>query len=281
MDERTMQSPENMGQMLSPKEIELLRQLIHSRSINKQDLAYEELDEYEVPPRTQFSMLKKPAVTIKDGHINFNMASIRLFENVQYVLPVVNEKKRRLAVIPCQEEEASSIDWARKKADDTWTNKEITNRDLVSKIGAFMKWNTNCRYKILGEVRMSQRGPILVFELDEAIMFSKQDVEYQDKDTGEIKIKKKDVKYYPEKYRGKIGMSYSDYAETRQISLFEDFANYFSMDGTSVPETAKEEQRTNAPESEGQIIDGAAPLDAFQRINRTDSLDSSNLTRGW
>ena len=241
-----MTNPEERKQEFSSHEIELIQQLIQSRLGRKQEMVYEELEGYEVPPRTQFSMLSKPAVTIRDGQLNFNMASIRLFENIQHILPVVNETRHRLAVIPCTEEEMSSIDWARKRADDTWTNKQITNRDLVNKIGTFMKWSKDCRYKILGEVRLSARGPILVFELDEAIMFRKEEVEYLDEDTGETKIKKKDVKFYPEKYKGRIGMSYSEYAEARQMSLFEDFTNYFGQDGTAVssdqPENENKEE---------------------------------------
>lgn len=228
--------PEENAQKFSAKEFELIQQLIKTRMESNQDLQFESLEGYEVPPRTQFSMLKKPAVTIKNGQLNFNMACIRLFEGVQYILPIVHENKRRLAIIPCQEEESCSIDWARKNKEDNWVNKQITNKDLVAKIGAFMKWDTNCRYKVLGEVRMSPRGLILVFDLNEAIMFCPQEEEYLDEETGETKVKKKDVKYYPEKYKGKIGMSYSDYAETRQLSLFEDFSNYFQQDGTMVQE---------------------------------------------
>lgn len=250
----TMQGPEASRQNLSAKEFELIRQLIQSRAGQGREMAYEELEGYEVPPRTQFSMLNKPAVTIKEGHFNFNMACIRLFANVQYVLPVVNASKHRLAVIPCAEEESSSIDWARMRADQKWVNKSITNRDLVSKIGAFMKWRMDCRYKVLGEVRLSPRGPILVFELDEAIMFTKQEVAYTDAETGEARTKKKDIKYYPEKYRGKIGMAYSDYAEARQMSMFEDISNYFSQDdeassSISAACNLPEHLRTNAQEA--------------------------------
>ena len=232
MNDNMMKNVQNLGQVLTSKDIDTLQQLIHSIAGDKIDAVYEDLDGYEVPPATQFSMLKKPAVTIKDGHMTFNMACIRLFENIQFVLPVVNEKRHRLAVIPCKEEEMSAIDWARKRSDDTWTNRTITNRDLVSKIGVFMQWNKDSRYKVLGEVRLSSRGPILVFDLDEAVMFSKQEVECLDESTGEITVKKKDIKYYPDKYMGRIGMSYSDYAEARQLSFFEDFSNYFGQDGS-------------------------------------------------
>ena len=249
-EEHKIAGPEESRQQFSAKEYELIQQLVKTRQESSQELRYESLDGYEVPPRTQFSMLKKPAVTIKNGQINFNKACIRLFEGVQYVLPIVHEDKHKLAIIPCKEEESSSIDWARLDKEGAWTNKQITNRDLVAKIGHFMKWNTDCRYKILGEVRMSAKGLILVFELDEAIMFSSQVEEVLDEETGEVKKKKKDIKYYPEKYKGRIGMSYSDYEQTRQMNLFEDFANYFQQDGTAVETAGTESAATETTETD-------------------------------
>lgn len=250
MEENKVLGPEDQKQNLTAKEYEMIQQLIKRGVDGNQAIPYEDLQDYELPPRTQFSMLKKPAVTIKDGKFNFNMACIRLFEGVQYILPIVNSKKQRLAVIPCKEEEASSIDWARQKQDGTWANKQISNRDLVAKIGNMMSWTSDCRYKILGEIRMSSSGPILVFELSEAIMIDTQKEEIFDEETGEMKIKRKETKYYPEKYKGRIGMSYSDYAEARQMNLFEDFANYFSPDGASVGEVTKmEESETSSTQA--------------------------------
>ena len=148
----------------------------------------------------------------------------------------------------------------------------------MAKIGHFMKWDTTCRYKILGEVRMSPKGLILVFELDEAIMFSSQVEEYIDEETGETKKKKKDVKYYPEKYKGKIGMAYSDYEQTRQLNLFEDFTNYFQQDGTAVEQGEAEvvteevvQEATTIPvETPRQnypiIVSGPRPADATQEV---------------
>lgn len=255
-EENKVANPEESRQQFTAKEYELIQQLVKTRQESSQELPFESLDGYEVPPRTQFSMLKKPAVTIKNGQINFNKACIRLFEGIKFVLPIVHEDKHKLAIIPCKEEEGSSIDWARLDKEGNWVNKQITNRDLVAKIGQFMKWDVNCRYKILGEVRMSPKGLILVFELDEAIMFASHFEEVLDEETGEIKQKKKDVKFYPEKYKGKIGMSYSDYEQTRQLSLFEDFANYFQQDGSAV-----EEQKTEESADEGT---SATPTQASQ-----------------
>ena len=77
-------------QELSVREISLIRELTQIRKEHKRELEYEKFDGYELPPRTQFSMLNKPAVSIKYGVMKFNMACIRLFEGIKYVLPILH-----------------------------------------------------------------------------------------------------------------------------------------------------------------------------------------------
>lgn len=62
------------AQELSVREISLIRELAQIRKEHKRELEYEKFDGYELPPRTQFSMLNKPAVSIKYGVMKFNMA---------------------------------------------------------------------------------------------------------------------------------------------------------------------------------------------------------------
>lgn len=71
-------------QEMSAREISLIRELAQIRKEYKRELEYEKFDGYELPPRTQFSMLNKPAVSIKYGVMKFNMACIRLFEGIKY-----------------------------------------------------------------------------------------------------------------------------------------------------------------------------------------------------
>ena len=52
-------------QEMSAREISLIRELAQIRKEYKRELEYEKFDGYELPPRTQFSMLNKPAVSIK------------------------------------------------------------------------------------------------------------------------------------------------------------------------------------------------------------------------
>lgn len=217
-NEEKRQSP-----FLSPKEYQLIQQFTQARLEQKSEVQYESFDGYEVPPRTQFSMLTKPAVSIKYGQLTFSMAAIRLFEGVQYVLPIVNSKKKRLALIMCAEEETSSIQWAKQDKKGKWVNKTITAPDFVEDFFEMMSWDRSARYKALGNLYNSDRGLILVFDLSEAIMYTTPE-EYIDRKTGEKK--KRVIKYYPDQYKDRYGKTYSDYFQAQQLSLFEDLNEY-------------------------------------------------------
>ena len=69
MDKSTVSA----SQSYSPKDQELIKQLIRSRLDQKAQMEYEELEGYELPPRSQFSMLSKPALSIKYKEFTCNM----------------------------------------------------------------------------------------------------------------------------------------------------------------------------------------------------------------
>ncbi len=234
----------------SDREVTLVQELIKERKAHNQELEYEDFDGYELPPRTQFSMLKKPAVSIKWGKMTFNMAAIRMFEGVQHILTIVNSDKKRLAVIPCMEEESSSVEWSRLKKGEAWVNKTITSVDFLENIFNLMGWERECRYKVLGRLANSSKGIIFVFDMIDAIMFAPNQEEYVDPATGEVK--KRQVKYYPDAYKNRIGRSYNDYEQYKQINLFEDFSNY---EASGSPTENQEVQSLHSGTGEGSIIE--------------------------
>ena len=73
-------------------------------------------------------------------------------------------------------------------------------------------------------------------------------------------------------------MAYSDYEQTRQLNLFEDFTNYFQQDGTAVEQGEAEvvteevvQEATTIPvETPRQnypiIVSGPRPADATQEV---------------
>ena len=166
------------------------------------------------------------------------MACIRLFEGIKYVLPILHPNKKRLALIMCPEEDSASVEWARQK-DENWVNKDITSLEFVENIFKLMNWNRECRYKVLGRVANSDQGLCMLFDLEEAIMFTPKPQEYSDPITGEMK--KKQIKFFPDVYKDRIGKSYNDYIAGHQMNLFEDFIGY---QGSAVLD--EPEQKTDA-----------------------------------
>jgi len=222
----------------SPKEQELIRQLVQERLGKKNAIEFESLDDYVVPPNMFFSMIKKPAVSIRGNRMEFNMSSIRLFEGVQYVLPMLSERKKRMVEAICAEEELSSVEWARLKK-GKWVNKNITCPEYVQNIYKMMNWQPNCRYKVYGNLANSERGLVLVFDLTAAVMFDPLPEEYFDKKSG--KMKKRINKFYPDEIRMKLGRSYSDYVAIQERSSFESLSGYMDTAGSAVPSTVTDE----------------------------------------
>ena len=241
MDTTTPSTPseEKKQPFISPREAELIQELAKLRREQKQELEYETFEGYQLPPPTQFSMLKKPFVSIKYGQMNFNMACIRLFEGLPHILTPIHPGKKRLTIIPLAEEESASVDWARQK-DGIWINRGITTVEVTDSIFHMMGWNQECRYKALGRVADSERGLVLIFDLEEAIMFTPDMHEYVDPATGEIRHRK--IKYYPDTYKDCIGKSYNDYVASRQLSLFEEFAGYQGDYSSGMQPTSEEGQ---------------------------------------
>ena len=228
----------DLGEHYTPKEQELIRQLVQERLGRKNEIEFESLDDYVVPPKMFFSMIKKPAVSIRANRMEFSMSSIRLFEGVQHILPMLSERKQRLVVAICAEEELSSVEWARLKK-DKWVNRSISCPEYVQSIYRVMNWNKECRYKVYGHLANSERGLVLVFDLSAAVMFDPLPEEYFDKRSG--KMKKRVNKYYPDEIRMKLGRSYSDYMAAQQTSSFESLSSYTDSTGTAVPSTVSDE----------------------------------------
>ena len=251
-------------QELSLREVELIRELAQIRKEKSEELEFEKFDGYELPPRTQFSMVKKPAVSIKYGEMTFNMACIRLFEGIKYILPIVNTAKKRMALIMCPEEDSASVEWARQK-NGVWVNKSISSLEFLEKMFRMMNWNRECRYKVLGRVANSDQGLVMLFDLEEAIMFTPQPQEFTDPMTGEVK--KKQVKFFPDIYKGRIGRSYNDYVATHQMSMFENIVSYQGDEQAQAAITAAKNEEVEEKKEAGDMEPAVSAATGIERID--------------
>lgn len=222
--------------------VEMIKQMTGN---SDSSLDYESFDGYEIPPRTQFTMMNRPSVSMKDGKMSFNSTCIRLFKDVRHIVPMLNRKTHKLAIIPCREEEGSSVQWSRTK-DGKLFHKEISAKEFVKNIFSIMGWDESCRYKIMGRLANSERGLIFVFDLDEAIRLETVLGSVNPK-TGRPKVSL--IKYFPEKYKDRIGLDYSDYMEARKREGYESLGNY-----------------EGEPEEERQVVVAEVPPETVRPI---------------
>ena len=207
---------------------------------------YNEKQQPDIEPKFE-SEQQKAVYWIKHFLEKGDMACIRLFEGIKYVLPILHPNKKRLALIMCPEEDSASVEWARQKGEN-WVNKDITSLEFVENIFRLMNWNRECRYKVLGRVANSDQGLCMLFDLEEAIMFTPKPQEYTDPLTGEMK--KKQMKFFPDTYKNRIGKSYNDYIADHQMNMFEDFIGY---QGSAVlDESEREADTTSVPMPRGE-----------------------------
>ena len=120
--------------------------------------------------------------------------------------------------------------------------------EFVENIFKLMNWNRECRYKVLGRVANSDQGLCMLFDLEEAIMFTPKPQEYTDPVTGEMK--KKQMKFFPDAYKDRIGKSYNDYVADHQMNMFEDFIGYQGSAVLDEPE--READTTSVPMPRGE-----------------------------
>ena len=73
-----------------------------------------------------------------------------------------------------------------------------------------MNWNRECRYKVLGRVANSDQGLCMLFDLEEAIMFTPKPQEYTDPLTGEMKLRKTQLSFHLKTMNGNVSQGGKD-----------------------------------------------------------------------
>lgn len=126
---------------------------------------------FQVTRAELFAHTREPAITIWPTRIKFNMACLRRFPGVTHIQLLIHPDQKRLIIRPCQPDAPDSLRWARGGKE-----KELVNRDMLCKIFAgkifdLMGWDTQYRYKILGNAAVCDGEILFLFKLSEFELF--------------------------------------------------------------------------------------------------------------
>ena len=105
---------------------------------------------FEIVSRSMFSNVNRPAVTLKNGSIVFNVYAIRKLGEFSHIQIFVNSGKKEIIVKPCVEDADDSIKWSKEDKDGRVTPKAITNKAFVKSLYDVINLDVKDTFKMFG-----------------------------------------------------------------------------------------------------------------------------------
>lgn len=159
---------------------------------------------YQVTKAELFAHSREPAITIWQNRIKFNMACLRKFPGVTHIQLLIHPEQKRLIVRPSLPDSPDSLRWAKGGKD-----KEISNRDLMCKFFAakifdLMGWDSQYRYKMMGNPAVCDGEMLYLFKLTDFELFVSG---------------KRSKSYLPESWRNYFGTPVEEHEDSYKIDL--------------------------------------------------------------
>lgn len=182
---------------------------------------------------------------LDNGKMYLNTACINKLPSVDYVLPLVSSKEKRIAFKPATEDVKDSFMWctyARK--DNKRRPKQVTCKVFFHKIFDIMDWNRDYRYKILGKMIKSNGEYLFIFDLNNAEVYQRI---Y--KDGGKPITSRTPV--FPAEWQNQFGLPYEEHKKSLQVNIFNGYTVFGLKNGDKrVSDTTSEQVENTKPEQQ-------------------------------
>ena len=169
---------------------------------------------YQVTKGEFFAHSREPSITIWENRIKFNMACLRRFPGVTHIQILVHPEQTRLIIRPCSPDAPDAL-----RSPHGGGEQGLSNRDLICKIFAakvfdLMGWDTQYRYKMLGNPAVCEGEMLFLFRLSAFELFT---------------AGKKSKAYLPGEWREYFGTPVEQHEEAFKINLAD---GYITTDKT-------------------------------------------------
>ena len=182
---------------------------------------------YEVVRREFFGHTKEPSITLANYKVYVNAACLNRFQSVDYILPMVNARKKTLLFRPSHDEEHDAIPWCVPGSIQR-KPRQITCKMFFVNLFALMRWNPNYRYKLLGKVIHAKNGYFITFDLTAAAVYRSVP-----KDGGYLI--NSHTPLYHAGWQGQFGLPFEVHQESMRINIVDGYAVYAIKDNRVVP----------------------------------------------
>ena len=186
-------------------------------------------DGYQVVRREFFAHVYEPSITFNRCKISLNTACLSRLPNVEYIQILVNQKEKKLAVRPCDEDEKDSFLWCTTKGMKR-RPKQITCHMFFAKIMNMMSWNPDYRYKLLGKLIRSGNEYLFIFDLTATEI-------YQHILLNPEKPKSSRMPVFPAEWKNQFGLPVEEHRKLLQVNIFNGYT-VFGIRNSVVPSDA-------------------------------------------
>lgn len=190
----------------------------YPRRVRRNAFSAFDLEGYQVV-RGQFLSTRAfgPSLTISSRRITFNNGCVRKFHDVPYIQMLLHPTERKMAIRPCEAEDAYSVRW-RLDPERPLLSKSLLCQHFVTALFQIMDWNPDYTYRIRGAWAMRGCDEIIVFHLSQAVAVITCEIAEAAHDGGdEATVRKKRMETFPEDWAVGFGMDFYDYSVQNQF----------------------------------------------------------------
>jgi hypothetical protein len=154
-----------------------------------------------------------PKLTLNYTDISFSASCVRLFPETEYVQLLVDDRKRRMVVLPCVQYDVGAVKWSNNKKGKL-ASRSIRAKIASAKIFRMMEWDITYRYKVMAIYQKLNGTKLAVFNFADCTMLVPEDV--IDKD-GSVKTKRRMV--YPIDWEKLFGPTYGEHRRQYEVDI--------------------------------------------------------------
>lgn len=159
---------------------------------------------FEIARHELFDHQNRPAVTVVD------------------VQALVNQEKKVLVLLPCEEGARDAVPWSIKGRGKP-KPKQVTCKLFTYKLFTLMEWAPQHRYKIMGKIIHARDTYLIAFDLTAPEVYEKTV-------TDDSKTRVSRVPVFPAEWKDQFGLPYYEHKQTMQVNIFDGYAVYAIKD---------------------------------------------------
>ena len=120
-----------------------------------------------------FSRRNDPNVRFSRKSFRFNQEAVNALDQTEHISVFINEAEKKLIVCPAVEKAETGAKWTYTTGKQT-RPQTIASATFMKKLYEAMGWLPDNDYRAVGTVLQTQRGPMLLFGLDDTEMIVRQ-----------------------------------------------------------------------------------------------------------